>query len=106
MKTIKIILIIFLFCCLSSIALAGFSTLETFEFGTKGDVTGVPTSFSTISTISFGTKGELYPVIYYTNPGNESTGVDIFPVLTVGVEHSGSTQFNISWSTNATTDWV
>jgi len=61
------------------------------------------------STLSFGLKVQVFgqePMITLLAPSNESTELDMYPLLNISVEDYQGDNFNITWSTNATDTWL
>jgi len=82
-------------------------TNESFWFTTESE--SVPIIYT---TLTFGGKCEVQdspsqnPNVTSQYPVNESTDQDMYPLLNVTVEDPQGNTMNISWSTNASGEWI
>ena len=105
-KTV-IVLLFILLLSINTVASATFTLYDTLSFGGKASVT----EESEISwiTLSFGGKADiLFDNASLSNeyPANESTGIELFPILNITVDEPQDQEFDIVWSTNATGTWT
>ena len=84
----------------------GFSNVsEQFYYTTESN----ETIWTSINNLSFGGKAIVQsdlPSVSGESPVNESTLVDLQPILYITVDEPQDQTFNITWSTNATEGWV
>jgi len=78
-------------------------TNETFQF------TAEDNPALNWSILTFGGKLDVtgnYPIISNEEPTNETTNVNMYPMLNITVNEPQSQEFNITWSTNESGSWV
>ena len=108
---IKIIFMIFglFFIFLFSYTVSADFVCTEKSFGGKADIEDNIPDFTVYNTLSFGGKIEAQseaPSIQLNYPGNESIGIEMNPTLNVTVNDFQDDNFNITWSTNSSGDWI